>query len=91
MSPDPNRDMTGSGMLHRSLTPAQCRAVAEDHARGVSAPTLASRYGVNRRTIYRALAYGRGEWVVVTVGDWHAEFALTDNGPVRCTAWMANR
>lgn len=89
MTLDPTRDRPGEGLFVRSLTPAQCRAVADERARGVRAVTLADRYGVNRRTIYRAAAYGRSEWADVTVGAWHAEFVLTPEGPVRCTAWMA--
>ncbi len=88
MTLDPSRDTSGAGYRWRSLTPRQIEAVRASKAQGVSARALAGAYGVCVRTIYRALRTD-ASFVVVRVGDWHAEFLLTDDGPVRCTAWWA--
>lgn len=88
MTADPARDISGGGYLWRSLTPRQIEAIRAARAKGVSARDLAAEYGVSRRTIYRALRYAV-PFVVVQVGDWKAEFVISESGPIRCTAWWA--
>ena len=79
----------GRGYKWRRLTPAQCRSISIACSAGVAVTALAAEYGVSTRTIYRAASYGRQQWQEVRVGDWKAEFVLSELGPVRCTAWVA--
>lgn len=72
----------------RALTPAQTQAVGRSLAAGVSPVTLARAYGCSVRTIYRARHAAQLEWQRVVVGEWAAEFLLTEYGPVRCTPWV---
>lgn len=82
-------DSPGAGYQWRKITPAQAAAIAVDRASGVPASVIAEAYGVSVRTIYRAVACAQLPMVRVAVGSWHAEFMLTDDGPVRATAWHA--
>jgi hypothetical protein len=81
------RDAPGFGYLYRKVTPAQAVAIAASRAAGASIDTLALAYGVERRTIYRAIALAALPVADVRVADWHAEFVITPDGPVRATAW----
>lgn len=85
-----DRDLLNKSLLRRALTPSQCRAVAMAFDQGVRAVVLASQYGVDRRTIYRSIKYGRQPVARAVVGDWWAEFYLPPDGPpTRATEWMA--
>ena len=57
---------------------------------GARPADLAVEYGVSTRTIYRACRSAGERTVTVTVAEWHAEFVIGDEGPVRVTAWLAN-
>jgi len=84
-----DRDGPGSSYVYRRLAPAQERTIVEARRRGVPARALAAEYGVTVRTIYRIVARAGLPNTRVTVGTWHAEFVITDGGPVRVTAWHA--
>jgi hypothetical protein len=80
----------GGGYLFRSLTPTQTTAIAMARAFGASPRDLAAEYGVSTRTIYRACRQAGQRTITATVADWHAEFVIGDEGPVRVTSWLAN-
>jgi DNA invertase Pin-like site-specific DNA recombinase len=88
MTADPSIDNVSGGYRHRALTPAQVQAVGRSLAAGVPAATLARIYGCHVRTIYRARHAAQLEWTRVVVGEWAAEFYLTEWGPIRCTPWV---
>lgn len=90
MTANGDHDAVGVGYLWRRMGPHQAIACAEAHRQGVPVLTLAREYGVSRRTIYRAIERAPQRIVGVRVEDWHADFAITDDGPVRMTAWHAN-
>lgn len=73
----------------RTLIGRQQRLVAAALDNGVSAVELARAYGVSVRTVFRARERAREQWTEVVVGDWRAQFVLTDEGPVRVTPWWA--
>jgi DNA-directed RNA polymerase specialized sigma24 family protein len=79
----------GGGYLFRALSPSQTTAIAMARAFGASPRDLAAEYGVSTRTIYRACRQAGQRTVTVHVADWHAEFVIGDEGPVRVTAWHA--
>jgi DNA invertase Pin-like site-specific DNA recombinase len=73
--------------LYRRLTPQQEQAVAVAHEAGVPPDAIAREYRVSRRTVYRTLARAPRPHRVVECDGWKATFVLTDEGPVRVTAW----
>ena len=79
----------GGGYLWRRITPRQAAAIVAARAAGVTAAQLACEYRVSVRTIYRALALAGERAVTVRVESWQAEYVITDDGPVRMTAWYA--
>jgi hypothetical protein len=79
----------GAGYLWRKITPAQASRIKRAHAAGVTARSLAGEYSVCVRTIYRAIHLAEKRLVTVHVGDWFAEYALDDDGPVRVSPWYA--
>lgn len=80
-------DVPGGYMVWRALTPSQAKAAAKAKADGVKPGALAAEYGVSVRTIYRAIRQATTPHAVGRVGDWWAEFVLTDEGPIRLTPW----
>jgi DNA invertase Pin-like site-specific DNA recombinase len=85
---DSARDGWGNGYKWRALTPSQGVAIRDALATGVRAKELARAYDVSVRTIYRSIERARCRACVVEVDGWRAEFSLTDDGPVRMTAWV---
>ncbi len=82
------RDRIMPGYRWRMLSDEQADAIRAARASGVAVVTLAREYGVDKRTIYRALKRSAAETHVdVRTGDWHARFGLTEDGPVQTTAW----
>ena len=76
--------------LARKITPSQAHAIATAMLTGADAQALADAYGVSKRTIYRYARYGRTRWARVVVGEWAAEYVITEYGPIRCTPWVAS-
>jgi hypothetical protein len=73
---------------YRALTFGQTIAIRSAAHSGVRAHLLAAEYGVSVRTIYRTLARSGCAVHQVKLGDWCAEFEMTDEGPVRVTSWF---
>lgn len=77
------------GYRWRRLTPGQAAAVRAAATAGADVGELARAYGVNRRTIYRAIERAATEITVeVQIDEWRAEFAVGESGPVQVTPWV---
>lgn len=74
----------------RKLTPAQEDEVRKAFDSGaLGAGSLAQRYGVTVRTIYRTVHRAHRETVSVAVGPYIATYEVGDEGPIQLTPWRA--
>jgi hypothetical protein len=84
-----DQDRGGGEYLYRKLSPSQVAAIAKAVADGVPRTVLAAEYGCSVRTIFRVLERAAYPALDVKVDGWHAEFAVTPDGPIRMTPWCA--
>lgn len=76
------------GAYGRTVTLDQEVAIADAFRSGTRAKVLAKQYGLNVRTIYRAIHRAERHAMWVTVGDYWAPFAYGDEGPIQLGTWV---
>lgn len=73
---------------YRRLTDDQAIAIRAAAELGVPKGDLAREYRVSARTIFRTIARASEDVVELRAGEYRAQFALTDVGPVQLSPWF---